>query len=217
MQIPLSRRSACIGEPHRQQVNGSASYTWAISFAWAGGASGTYEKMLSPLAGVESAQEVEVYPEPVLEGADPQPVRSFQRRGYPVFGYAGSLYEWSWCLRGMERFMTDLMVQPQPAEAVLEKVAGYTRRLALASAGAGIDVLCFYEDAGMQRGLQIARELWRRYIKPRWCAILSAVRAEHPRVSFFLHSCGNVREIVPDIVEARGDCPTDRRMRRPAR
>jgi hypothetical protein len=38
-------------------------------------------------------------------------------RGYPVMGYAGSIYEWSWWLRGMEQFMVDLLEEPGLARA----------------------------------------------------------------------------------------------------
>ncbi len=187
-------------EFHRAPPPGVRFDEWGIGH-WAGGAAGTYEKMLSPLAEAGTVGEVEAYPDPRLEEVDPAPVGEYRRRGYPVFGYAGSLYEWSWWLRGMEQFLADLMLRPQLAEAVLEKVARYTRRLALASARAGIEVLCFYDDAGMQRGMQISPQLWRRFLKPRWQAILEAVRAQHPEARFFLHSCGDIRPIVPDLVE----------------
>ncbi|OHD69089.1 MAG: hypothetical protein A2177_08285 [Spirochaetes bacterium RBG_13_68_11] len=71
-------------------------------------------------------------------------VAAFHARGYPVAGYAGSIYEWSWWLRGMEQFLVDLLEQPDLAGALVAKVAGFTTRLVLATAAAGIDLLCFY-------------------------------------------------------------------------
>mgnify|MGYP005834298153 CR=1 FL=1 len=174
---------------------------WGIGH-WSGGAEGTYERIYSPLACVSSISEIECYPLPVIE--KPYPVtmiKSYRDRGYPVFGYAGSLYEWSWWLRGMENFMSDLILRRDFAEAVLDKVAGYTLKLALESAGAGIDVLCFYDDVGMQRGMQISPRCWRTFIKPRWKNILEEVRRKYPQAIFFLHSCGNITEILMDIVE----------------
>jgi uroporphyrinogen decarboxylase len=101
----------------------------------------------------------------------------------------------------MENFMADLILHRKIAEAVLDKVAGYTLGLALESAGAGIDVLCFYDDVGMQRGMQISPRCWRTFMKPRWKNILERVRGRFPQAIFFLHSCGNVTEILGDIVE----------------
>ena len=49
--------------------------------------------------------------------------------------------------------------------------------------------------------MQISPETWRRYIKPAWGRVLDAVRAKHSEVRFFLHSCGAIDPIVPDIIE----------------
>ncbi len=163
---------------------------------------GTVEKSCPPLARVISIAEVEAYPAPIIETtADLSPIAAHHARGYPVFGYAGSVYEWSWWLRGMETFLTDMLLEPALTEAIVAKVAAFTKQLALASARAGIDVLCFYDDAGMQTGMQMSPELWRRYFRPRWQDILEAVRQHAPGVRTFLHSCGHIRAILPDIVD----------------
>lgn len=163
---------------------------------------GAYEEAFPPLAHTGDLREVELFPTPVIEaGNASETVKGYQSRGYPVFGYAGSIYEWSWWLRGMQQFMMDLLAWPEMAGAVIDKVAGYTKALALQSARTGIDVLCFYDDAGMQNGMQIDPALWRRYIKPRWRDVLDAVRRDHPTCNFFLHSCGKIEAIIPDIIE----------------
>ncbi len=155
-----------------------------------------------PLARAETVREVEAYPSPVIDAAlDLSPIAGHRQRGYPVCGYAGSIYEWSWWLRGMESFLADMILEPALTQAIVTKVTDYTRRLALESARAGIDVLCFYDDAGMQTGMQISPELWRRYIKPGWRKVLDSVRGQFPDARTFLHSCGNIRDIVPEIVD----------------
>lgn len=174
---------------------------WGIGH-WAGGAEGTYEKVFPPLATAATPAEIETFPAPVIEaGTTDETIEAYHARGYPVFGYSGSIYEWSWWLRGMQQFMMDLLAAPDMAEAVIRKVTAHTTSLALASARAGADVLCFYDDAGMQTGLQIDPALWRRHIKPRWGEVLDTVRHACPKSIFFLHSCGRIDGIVPDIVE----------------
>jgi uroporphyrinogen decarboxylase len=101
----------------------------------------------------------------------------------------------------MQAFMMDLAADPAIAEAIIRKVAGYTRTLALETARAGVDVLCFYDDAGTQTGMQISPAMWRRFIKPRWRDILDAVRDSCPDCLFFLHSCGKIEEIIPDVID----------------
>ncbi|TFG86390.1 MAG: hypothetical protein E4H17_04205 [Gemmatimonadales bacterium] len=102
---------------------------------------------------------------------------------------------------GMEQFLVDLLERPDLAEALIAKVAGFTTRLALASAGAGIDLLCFYDDAGSQAGMQISPPLWRSLIKPAWKSVLDAVRRENPEARFFLHSCGDITPVVADVAD----------------
>lgn len=190
---------------HDSVAPGTTFDEWGIGH-WAGGAEATYEKTFPPLSRARSSADIERLPAPVIEpGQAAETVRGYHDRGYPVFGYAGSVYEWSWWLRGMEQFMADMLTDPSLVEAVLRKVSAYTRRLALESARAGIDVLCFYDDAGMQTGLQIAPELWRRFVKPCWRDILDSVRAEYPDAIFFLHSCGKIDEIIPDIIDVGFD------------
>ena len=174
---------------------------WGIGH-WAGGLEGTPGRMYAPLAAAESVREVEALPSPRIESnVDTSAVAAFHAAGYPVFGYAGSIYEWSWWLRGMERFLSDLAENAALAEAVIGKVEEHTTRLALATARRGVDVLCVYDDAGTQRGMQISPAWWRRYIKPAWRRVLAAVRREFPDVRFFLHCCGKIDAIVPDVIE----------------
>jgi uroporphyrinogen decarboxylase len=181
--------------------DGTTFDEWGIGH-WAGGAEATYEKMFSPLASASEAAEITAHPEPKLkEKGETALIDEYHARGYPVFGYAGSIYEWSWWLRGMQTFMEDLILNPRLIEALTGKVASYVRKLALGSAEAGIDVLCFFDDVGMQAGMQISPELWRRFIKPHWVSILREVRGLYPDCLFFLHSCGNIGEILPDIAD----------------
>ena len=174
---------------------------WGIGH-WAGGAAGTYEKIYPPLARAESISDVEALPVPQIDPDRPvAAVDGYHARGYPVFGYAGSAYEWSWWLRGMQTFMTDLAANAALAEAIIRKVAAYTTGLALETARMGADILCFYDDAGMQSGMQISPKMWRRFVKPRWREILDLLRSAYPTSVFFLHSCGQIEAIIPDIIE----------------
>ncbi|NLF72625.1 MAG: hypothetical protein GX575_26620 [Candidatus Anammoximicrobium sp.] len=174
---------------------------WGIGH-WAGGLEGTLEQNYPPLAAAASVSAVDALPLPAIDTpADRTAVERFQAAGYPVFGYAGSIYEWAWWLRGMEQFLMDLVSDPAMAEATLGKVEEHTTRLALATAAAGVDVLCFYDDAGMQRGMQLAPALWQRFVKPAWQRVLDAVRTRFPDVRFFFHCCGKIDSIVADVVE----------------
>ena len=169
---------------------------------WASGTEGTTDHMVPAAGRAKTVRDIGRLPTPTINRRpDAERLRACQAAGYPVFGYAGSIYEWSWWFRGMEQFLMDLVSEPAMAEAIIAKITGHTKRLALASARLGIDVLCFYDDAGMQTGMQLSPDLWRRFIKPAWQEVLDAVRAESPDTFFFLHSCGRIDAIVPDIAD----------------
>ena len=186
---------------HERLEPGTTFDEWGIGH-WAGGLPGTTDRTFPSLATARSVHDVEAFPAPIIEtDADLAPLHRCHDAGYPVFGYAGSVYEWSWWIRGMQDFLMDLVSQPEMAESIIWKIAGHTKQLALASAAAGIDVLCFYDDAGTQRGMQIAPELWRRFIKPAWRDVLDSVRQEYPAARTFLHCCGKIDAIVPDIID----------------
>lgn len=186
---------------HASLPAGTTFDEWGIGHL-AAGLQGTVDKTYAPLAAATCVADVDALPSPIIDtAANAAAIQDYHAHGYPVFGYAGSIYEWSWWLRGMENFLVDMMDNPALAEAVVRKVEGHTTRLATATARLGVDVLCFYDDAGMQRGMQIAPALWRRFIKPAWQRVLNAVRQAVPAASFFLHSCGRIDAIVPDIVE----------------
>lgn len=178
---------------------------WGIGHE-AASVEGTVDRMYPPLARAKTIADVESLPLPYINAqADASAVARFHAAGHPVFGYAGSIYEWSWWLRGMERFLVDLAEEPDLAEAIIAKVEAHTTQLALAIARAGVDVLCMYDDVGAQHGMQISPDWWRRWIKPAWARALSTVRRERPDVRFFLHSCGQIEAIVPDVIEVGFD------------
>jgi uroporphyrinogen decarboxylase len=186
---------------HESVESGTSFDEWGNGH-WAGGKEGTVDKSYPALAWAQSVRDVERLPPPLIErNVDTAAIDALHAEGYPVFGYGGSVYEWSWWIRGMEQFLMDLVSDAKLAEAVIRKIAAHTTRLAMESARAGIDVVCFYDDAGMQTGMQLSPDLWRRFIKPVWKRVLEAVRDEAAGVKFFLHSCGRIEPIVPDIIE----------------
>jgi uroporphyrinogen decarboxylase len=174
---------------------------WGVH-SWACGVEGLPESTSAPLASATDVKEIRDYPEPKLDAkAAGEAARGYRERGYPTIGFTGSIFVRACLLRGMEKFKEDLEKRPEMAAAVVEKVAGFTRRLALETAAAGVDILSFFDDAGTPRGMRISPSQWRSYIKPAWASVLQEVRRRHPGAVFFFHSCGNISEILPDIVE----------------
>lgn len=114
-----------------------------------------------------------------------------------------TLFERAWTLAGMENVLM-AMIDDKPfaielLDAILEYDLAVTRR-ALAF---DIDGMRFGDDWGHQRGLIMGPALWREFIKPRISKLYGLVKSRGKRV--FIHSCGKVDELFPDLIECGVD------------
>ena len=173
------------------------------SYPWPGNPE--YQGFLSPLEHVQDPKKVRDFPMPVIA---PEDLQSFEEdlafiksRGKCAAAWSGSLYELSWYLRGRERLFLDYYDDPRGVEALVEKIAGFVQDLTRANIEAGVDVLCFYDDLGTQGSTVISPEIFRRFYKPHYKRIWGAVKSLPGAPSIFLHSCGNIASILPELVE----------------
>ena len=121
-----------------------------------------------------------------------------QRDGFVLVFHGWSLFERAWTLVGMERLL-EAMVEDRPfAHSLFDRLLTFNLEL--------IDEICRYEvdavrlgdDWGHQRGLIMGPALWREYIAPRFREMCHAVKSRGKYV--FLHSCGSVQELFPDLI-----------------
>jgi len=106
-------------------------------------------------------------------------------------------------LRGYDRFLTDLYLEPRFVVALLEKITESNIALwdlYLGAVGEHADVVCQGDDVGMQTSLIISPEMYRRFIKPCHRRIFDFVHSRTPAKLFF-HSCGAIYDIIPDLIE----------------
>jgi uroporphyrinogen decarboxylase len=64
---------------------------------------------------------------------------------------------------------------------------------------ADVDGILLGCDWGSQQALMMGPENWRRYIGPRHARLFKRVRAAGKYA--FLHSCGNILDVLPDVVD----------------
>jgi uroporphyrinogen decarboxylase len=164
-----------------------------------------YYHFLSPLEKTEDTKLIKRYPVPVLEKRDTeyfkrdaQYIKSMNKM---CAAYSGSLYEWSYYLRGRERIYFDYYDNPDVVDIIVKKIAGFVEYLTLKNLECGVDILCFYDDLGYQNALQINPDIFRKYYKPYYKKIWKIIKQKHSDRYIFLHACGNVSEIIPDLIE----------------
>ncbi len=118
----------------------------------------------------------------------------FLRYGVGITGFNQASF-----LRGFEGLLEDLVLDPPQAARVLDYVFDYENGLIAQAVNFDFDAIAFADDWGTQQGLMIAPALWREVFRPRYAAQFAAVHAAGKKVWF--HSCGNVWEILPDLID----------------
>lgn len=115
-----------------------------------------------------------------------------------------SLFERAWTLYGMEDLLLDMMAEPDRVHRLLDRILEHNLARIEHACAFGIDAMMFGDDWGSQRGLIMGAQLWREFIGPRVREMYQSVRKHGKYV--FIHSCGKVDELFPDLVEAGLHC-----------
>jgi uroporphyrinogen decarboxylase len=74
----------------------------------------------------------------------------------------------------------------------------------LSAIGDLVDVVCQGDDIGMQTGLQISPEMYKRFVKPCHERLFSFIHSK-TKAKLWLHSCGSVYSVIPDLIETGVD------------
>ncbi len=68
-----------------------------------------------------------------------------------------------------------------------------------------INVISECDDLGTQNGTILEPEILRKIVIPRIKTLFTHIRGKMPNVKIFMHSCGSIREVIPDLIEAGMD------------
>lgn len=115
-----------------------------------------------------------------------------------------NLFEWGTFLRRMDQFCMDLLMETNRVEALLDALL--ERHLATLdrvcrAVGDVADVIRFGDDLGTNQGPFMSPATYRELFKPRHAQLCAYVK-RHSRLKTFLHSCGSIRALLPDLIEA---------------
>lgn len=118
---------------------------------------------------------------------------------FRVVSVGYSLFERAWSLRGMAELLVDMLEAPAWVDELLDAITAFQLSTIEHIVQYDIDAVLLGDDWGHQRGLLMGPKLWRRFIKPRVARMYGAVKAAGKAV--FIHSCGKVQELLPELVE----------------
>lgn len=115
-----------------------------------------------------------------------------------------NLFEWGTFLRRMDNFLMDLLCYPDQVAALLDQLL--ERHLATLekvceSVGDIVDIIRFGDDLGMTSGPFMDVDTYRTLFKPRHRQLCDYVRS-HSQMHTFLHSCGSISSLMPDLIDA---------------
>jgi uroporphyrinogen decarboxylase len=115
---------------------------------------------------------------------------------------AGVMEVFAW-VRGFEDYFADFVRNPKLAckimDRVLEMKLAYWGH-ALEILGDMIDVAQDADDFAGQEGLLISPETYRKLVKPRHKELFHFIHS-HSNAKVFFHSCGSIRDVIPDLIE----------------
>jgi uroporphyrinogen decarboxylase len=114
-----------------------------------------------------------------------------------------ALFERAWTLAGMETILAAMLENPGFVHTLLDRILDYDMEVTRFSLSFDIDGMRYGDDWGQQRGLIMGPVLWREFILPRITRLYGLVHDHGKRV--FIHSCGRVEEVLPDLVKAGVD------------
>lgn len=113
-------------------------------------------------------------------------------------------FELGCALRGYDQFLMDLCLDTKYAEALmdrnLELAIGFWDAY-LTEVGDYVQVCAQGDDLGMQTSPIISPDMYRRFIKKRHKKLFDFIRSKSS-ARIFLHSCGSVYDLIPDLIEA---------------
>ena len=109
---------------------------------------------------------------------------------------------------GYEEWLVRIMTEESLVIAYLERLTDAYLSLIdryLDAVGLRIDVLQTNDDLGMQTGMLLPPEIYRRVFKPFHKILFERIHKKAPHAFLLLHSCGSIRDIIPDLIEAGVD------------
>lgn len=127
--------------------------------------------------------------------------RLFARGSFVVGMMDNGLWERMHFLRGFSELLMDVAAEPERVARLADRLVDeWYIPIIRRYAGYGCHGVIFTDDWGMQQGPMISPASWRAIFKPRYKRLFDAAHDEG--MKFFMHSCGDIRAYLPDLLDA---------------
>jgi uroporphyrinogen decarboxylase len=189
---------------------------WGIKYRKVFGSYGiSYEGVGHPLDNA-TIKDLDVYswPDPYdparVNGLEERCRYLFEQTDFTLVGkFSTSIFEQAFMLRGFEKFLVDLVADPEFAIALLDKtteIAIGMLTVGMQTCGRYIQILRLAgDDMGHQRGTILSPKIFRNIIKPHFAKLYnharSMIQQYNPSAKVMAHTDGDVYTFIPDYIE----------------
>jgi uroporphyrinogen decarboxylase len=162
-----------------------------------------WEHVRGALHGAQSRKDLEAFPWPTCDQVDYSQVAAEAKRfeGKAIFYGNADFFERPGLVRGLENILVDVMVNQEMVDYLQERFVSFFIEdfyRTMEASGRRIDVFWALTDLGTQHGLFMGREAMQRHVFDPLARMAQVVHAEGVKMMF--HSCGAVREVIPDLI-----------------
>lgn len=127
------------------------------------------------------------------------PAMELRKAGKYTFGLFGSALYHLFSIRGIENALMDFHTNEAEMRRLIDSLCDYAIELTRCWASLDVDALLFTDDWGTQESLLISPATWRSFFKTSYKRLFEATH--RAGLDVFFHTCGNVTEIVDDLIE----------------
>jgi uroporphyrinogen decarboxylase len=191
---------------------GTFTDLWGITWRQAAYGDGCYywELARHPLAEA-TIEDLESYPWPdpldpgFTAGLEDDARALYEGTDYAIMADGGfkSFWELGYMLRGLEQMLMDVVLNPDFVSALLAKLLeinlAATGRF-LDKVGPYIQVIRTADDLATQKGPLMSPQTYRTLLKPVYKQYFDFIKSK-TEAKIFYHSCGNVTQLIDDLVE----------------
>jgi len=166
-----------------------------------------YEEWVAgPLQHAQTPADLDAYEFPsVADIREPEDyaaqVQALKQQGMFVRAGIDNPYKRAWMLRGMDNVLADYLINVEFLEALYDRLYALYTEIILRAVRAGVDMITYTGDIAMQDRIIMGPNPWRRIDKPRIAKMIQTARAVNPDVFFFIHSDGDVTDLMDDLIE----------------
>ena len=112
-------------------------------------------------------------------------------------------FERAFAMQGMDKFLLNMAMYPDFAEALLRKNLSLCKQLMgnfLTEIGENIDIIKIGDDLGTQDRLMISPKMYRKLLKPIHAELIQHIK-KFTKAKIFFHTDGDVFDLIDDFIE----------------